>query len=154
MPQYIISVYCTWHIHNYICLPENWTSQILALEYSMKRHWNYAHHSILFIYAGWWSSKYASRTYYLEDCYKSCCDLYLCNGQHPHLDRNIVIFSKKFMKQSRVISPSFFCSDLGYPKLSKFYEKNEWASRKMLYFVNWCNAAMMKSEEIILSFFW
>ena len=103
-------------IYILLYLPENWTSQILALEYSMKRHWNYAHHSILFIYAGWWSSKYASRTYYLEDCYKSCCDLYLCNGQHPHLDRNIVIFSKKFMKQSRVISPSFFCSDLGYPK--------------------------------------
>lgn len=50
----------------YIYLPENWTSQILALEYSMKRHWNYAHHSILFIYAGWWSSKYASRTYYIS----------------------------------------------------------------------------------------
>ena len=41
----------------------------------MKRHWNYAHHSILFIYAGWWSSINASRSYYLENCYNSCSDL-------------------------------------------------------------------------------
>ena len=43
-----------------------------------------------------------------------------------------------------VISAQFFCSDLGYPKLTWFYQKNEWASRKMLYFVNWRNAAPSK----------
>ena len=28
-----------------------------------------------------------------------------------------------------------FCSDLGDPNLTWFYQKNEWASRKVLYFV-------------------
>ena len=33
----------------------------------------------------------------------------------------------------------------GYPKLAWFYQKNEWASRKMLYFKNWRNMAPSKS---------
>ena len=44
-----------------------------------------------------------------------------------------------------------FCSDLKYPKSTWFYQKNEWASMKMLYFVNWRNAAQLNSANIFLS---
>ena len=41
--------------------------------------------------------------------------------------------------QCGLMSAQFFCSDLGYPKLAWFYQKNEWASREKLYHVNRCN---------------
>jgi hypothetical protein len=53
-----------------------------------------------------------------------------------------VLFSKK--GTHILISACVFCSDLGDPKLAVIYQKYEWPSRKMLCFVNFCNAAMSK----------
>ena len=64
---------------------------------------------------------------------------------------------KKFLYYMKMSSEFFsnvstaFCSDLKYPKLAWFYQKNEWASMKMLYFVNWRNAAQLNSANIFLS---
>ena len=41
----------------------------------------------------------------------------------------------------------FFRPDPGYPKLARFYQKNEWASNKMLYFLNRHNAALSEIEH-------
>ena len=63
------------------------------------------------------------------------------------------IVSVLFEELCTIISAQFFCSNLGYPKLAWFYQKNEWASRKMLYFVNWGNAAPSKFSIISSLFF-
>ena len=54
----------------------------------------------------------------------------------------MVFFSLKKEHAHQLV---FFSSDLGDPKLAWIYQKNEWPpSRKMLCFVNCCNAAMSK----------
>ena len=44
-----------------------------------------------------------------------------------------------------------FCSDPGYPKLAWFNEKDQWASRKMLYFVNGQNLRLTLSMAMFIA---
>ena len=61
---------------------------------------------------------------------------------------------KKYYLQN-LISAQFFCSDLVYPKLAWVYQKNEWASRKILSSKigpNFSNKRLKKLKLEIISF--